>query len=202
MIDRKIIGRIVLFLDPPSAVCIALTCRRLRASVYNACDTSKLKEICPRDVRSQITPALCPYNIYTGMLKSGAYNIDNLKLCPEVPEPDEVIPLALSRGAAWDRAINVWDRFHAFNTHPPALRRNSYESPFAIYEGQPVITSVEWHILAACLADWMGKEYKYCDKHGEWVKWDQTPSAQCRRCVRTIGCKSVPGGFESNELDE
>jgi hypothetical protein len=107
LIDRQIIGKIVGYLDPPSAVCLALTCKRLKASVYNTCGTSKLKEICPRDVRSKMTTSLRPYNIFTGMLQSGAYNIDNLKLCPEVSEPDDVIPLAIVREVAWAQDASV-----------------------------------------------------------------------------------------------
>lgn len=201
LIDRTIIGKIVGYLDPPSAVCLALTCKRLQASVYNICGTSKLKEICPRDVRSKITASLHPYNIFTGMLQSGAYNIDNLKLCPELSEPDDVIPLATVREVAWAQDASA-ECGPQGSVPSPGSDRKSYRSPFGKYQGKDLIISVEWYILVACIVQWIGGEYKYCDKHGGWVKGGQPSQVPCRRCSRALGPQSIPGEFESQDRDD
>ena len=139
----EILVQIISYLDPPSAVCFALTCHNNYNAVLLACDATRLERVCPRDVRKPLPKAIEPqaFNILTlkeqivPVPKAGSvgyYNhIKNLHYIPatannRLPEgytPTEkhilVGNLAFIRNASW-RLAQGWALYRA---NPPRPHR-------------------------------------------------------------------------------
>ena len=57
-LPAEVLVDIVSRLDAPSAVCFALTCHENYNAVLLTCKATRLKEVCPRDVRDPLPEAI------------------------------------------------------------------------------------------------------------------------------------------------
>lgn len=59
-LSNELLAKVVPFLDPPSAVCFALTCKHMMVVVTTVC-TTELNGICPKDIRNEPPAVLQKY---------------------------------------------------------------------------------------------------------------------------------------------
>lgn len=62
-LPNEVVDFIVASLDPPSAACLALTCRRMYHCVLTVCKSSTLDDVCPKSYYKQPTRSLQIYYI-------------------------------------------------------------------------------------------------------------------------------------------